>query len=434
MTGTATKAAPGVPFWTPAQEPPAGTPVDASSAPTLFQPLKIRDVTINNRIWVSPMCQYSAEDGYLTDYHLVHLGQFALHGAALTIIEATAVEPRGRISPQDVGLWKDSQVAPLKRVVDFIHSQSQAVAIQLAHAGRKASTLAPWIRETDGRYLAHENEGGWPDDCVAPSAIPYDKEWPMPRELTVEEIEGLVKNFADAAKRAIEAGVDVIEIHSAHGYLLTQFLSPLTNKRTDQYGGSFENRTRFLFETLKAVRDVMPSGMPLFLRISATEWMEYAGNPSWTIEDSIRLAKLLPEAGVDLLDVSSGGNNPAAKMEIEPYYQVSLAGRIRAALEAEGKKLLIGAVGMISSGEMARGIVQVKRAKEHAEVNGQNGAGQENVATLEVDEEHGQVTQADAVLVARQFLREPNFVYKIADEIGVNIKWANQYQRANLRK
>ncbi|GKT55293.1 NADPH dehydrogenase [Colletotrichum tofieldiae] len=436
MTGTANKAAPGVPFYTPAQEPPAGTPVDASSAPTLFQPLRIRDVTLNNRIWVSPMCQYSAEDGHLTDYHLVHLGQFALHGAALTIIEATAVEPRGRISPEDVGLWKDSQVAPLKRVADFIHSQNQAVGIQLAHAGRKASLLAPWITETHGKALAHESEGGWPDDCVAPSAIPYTEDWATPRELTVEEIQGLVKGFADAAKRAIEAGIDVIEIHAAHGYLFTEFLSPLSNKRTDQYGGSFENRTRFLFETLKAVRDVIPSGTPLFLRISATEWMEYAGNPSWTIEDSIKLAKLLPEAGVDLLDVSSGGNNPAAKMVIEPYYQVSLAGRIREALEAEGKKLLIGAVGMISSGEMARSIVQAKKAKEFAgaETNGQKAAEQGNVATLEVDEEHGQVTQADAVLVARQFLREPNFVYKIADEIGVNVKWANQYHRAPRRK
>ncbi|KAK1991550.1 NADH:flavin oxidoreductase/NADH oxidase [Colletotrichum falcatum] len=428
MTAAVNKAASGVPFYTPAQEPPAGTPVDASSAPTLFQPLKIRGVTINNRIWVSPMCQYSAEDGFLTDYHLVHLGQFALHGAALTIIEATAVEPRGRISPQDVGLWKDSQVAPLKRVVDFIHSQNQAVGIQLAHAGRKGSNVAPWIKEAHGKWLAPESEGGWPDDCVAPSAIPYAEDLAMPRELTVDEIQGLVKSFADAANRAVEAGVDVIEIHGAHGYLFTEFLSPLSNKRTDQYGGSFENRTRFLFETLKAVRDVIPSGTPLFLRISATEWMEYAGDPSWTIEDSIRLAKLLPEAGVDLLDVSSGGNNPAAKMEIEPYYQVSLAGRIRAALEAEGKKLLIGAVGMISSGEMARSIVQAKKANGHADTNGQNGA------TLEVDEEHGQVTQADAVLVARQFLREPNFVYKIADEIGVTIKWANQYQRAPLAK
>ncbi|KAK1513144.1 NADH:flavin oxidoreductase/NADH oxidase [Colletotrichum paranaense] len=433
MTGTANKAAPGVPFYTPAQEPPAGTPVDAPAAPTLFQPLQIRDLTLNNRIWVSPMCQYSADNGHMTDYHLVHLGQFALHGAALTIIEATGVEARGRISPEDVGLWQDSQVAPLKRVVDFIHSQNQAVGIQLAHAGRKASTLAPWITETKGKALALESEGGWPDDCVAPSSIPFTEGWATPRELTLEEIQGVVKAFAESAKRAVEAGVDVIEIHGAHGYLITQFLSPLTNQRTDKYGGSFENRTRILFEVIKAVRDVIPSGMPLFLRISATEWMEYDGKPSWVVEDSIKLAKLLPEAGVDLLDVSSGGNNEAQKIEISPYYQVSIAGKIREALAAEGKKLFIGAVGMISSGEMARSIVQA-RGSGSAEANGHNGVDQGNAATLEVDEEHGQVTQADAVFVARQFLREPNFVYKIADEIGVRIKWANQYHRAPRRK
>lgn len=210
----------------------------------------------------------------------------------------------------------------------------------------------------------------------------------------------------------------------------------LTNRkqRTDQYGGSFENRTRFLFETIQAVRDVIPSGMPLFLRISATEWMEYAGAPSWTVDDSLRLAKLLPDAGVDLLDVSSGGNNHAQKIEISPYYQVSIAGKIRAALEEEGKTLLIGAVGMISSGEMARSIVQARGEQTNGEASGHNGVDQGNCATLEVDEEHGQVTQADAVLVARQFLREPNFVYKIADEIGVKVRWANQYHRAPRRK
>ncbi|TDZ23918.1 NADPH dehydrogenase afvA [Colletotrichum orbiculare MAFF 240422] len=442
MTGTANKAAPGVPFYTPAQEPPAGTPVDASTAPTLFKPLRIRDLTINNRIWVSPMCQYSADNGHATDYHLVHLGQFALHGAALSMVEATAVEARGRISPEDVGLWQDSQIAPLKRIVDFIHSQNQVAAIQLAHAGRKASTLAPWITEARGKALAQESENGWPDDVVAPSAIPYTKGWATPRELTTEEVEGLVKKFAESAKRSIEAGFDVIEIHAAHGYLLTEFLSPITNKRTDKYGGSFENRTRFLFETIKAVRDVIPAGTPVFVRISATEWMEHAGEPSWTVDDSIRLAKLLPDAGVDLLDVSSGGNHEAQKIEISPYYQVSIAGKIRAALEREGKKLLIGAVGMISSGEMARSIVQAQKAQVAAaaaangETNG-NGNGNANgqqPETVEIDEEHGQVTQADAVLVARQFLREPNFVYKIADEIGVPVKWANQYHRAPRRK
>ncbi|KAL0939221.1 NADH:flavin oxidoreductase/NADH oxidase [Colletotrichum truncatum] len=434
MVKTANKPAAGVPFYTPAQEPPAGTPLDAATAPTLFQPLQIRDLRINNRIWVSPMCMYSADYGHMTDFHLVHLGQFALNGAALTIVEATAVEPRGRISPECPGLWQDSQIAPLKRVVDFIHSQNQLVGIQLAHAGRKASTLAPWITENRGKDLAHEDEGGWPNDVVAPSAIPYTEGWATPKELTVEDIHELTKKYAESAKRAVEAGVDVIEVHGAHGYLITEFLSPLTNKRTDQYGGSFENRTRFLFETIKAVRDVVPASMPVFLRISATEWMEYQSEPSWTVEDTIRLAKLLPEAGIDLLDVSSAGNHPQQKIEISPYYQVSIAGKIRAALEADGKKLLIGAVGMISNGEMARSIVQAQKAQQQA--NGQNGAQQaaNGAATVEIDEEHGQVTQADAVLVARQFLREPNFVYKIADEIGVPIKWSNQYHRAPRRK
>ncbi|CRK23855.1 hypothetical protein BN1708_013831, partial [Verticillium longisporum] len=337
----------GVPFYTPAQEPAAGTAL-SSNPPTLFTPLQIRSKTLANRLVVSPMCQYSAEDGHLTDYHLVHLGQFALHGAALTIIEATAVEARGRISPEDSGLWTDSQIAPLRRI-------------------------------------------------------------------------------ADAAKRAVAAGIDVIEIHAAHGYLLTEFLSPLSNERTDRYGGSFENRTRILVEILGAVRAVVPDGLPLFVRISGTEWMEHAGRPSWDLDESIRLAKLLPGLGVDLLDVSSGGNSADQKIDIHPYYQVSLAERIRAALEEDGKALLVGAVGMISSAEMARGIVQTTQKQ-----NGTNGAAAK--ATVEVDEEHGQVTQADVVLVARQFLREPNFVLNIARELDVDVKWANQYHRAPRRK
>ncbi|KAF3344959.1 hypothetical protein VdG2_07145 [Verticillium dahliae VDG2] len=309
----------GVPFYTPAQEPAAGTAL-SSNPPTLFTPLQIRSKTLANRLVVSPMCQYSADDGHLTDYHLVHLGQFALHGAALTIIEATAVEARGRISPEDSGLWTDSQIEPLRRIADFVHSQGHLVGIQLGHAGRKASTLAPWLAEGQTRQVAHEAEGGWPDD------------------------------------RAVAAGIDVIEIHAAHGYLLTEFLSPLSNARTDRYGGSADQ-----------------------------------------------------------------------KIDIHPYYQVSLAERIRAALEEDGKALLVGAVGMISSAEMARGIVQTARKQ-----NGTNGAAAK--PTVEVDEEHGQVTQADVVLVARQFLREPNFVLNIARELDVDVKWANQYHRAPRRK
>jgi 2,4-dienoyl-CoA reductase-like NADH-dependent reductase (Old Yellow Enzyme family) len=221
--------APGVPFYTPAQIPPAGTPLDKASAPTLFQPLRIRDLELHNRIVVSPMCQYSADNGHLTDYHLVHLGQLALHGPGLIFVEATAVEPRGRISPQDSGLWQDSQIAPLRRVTDFIHSQGVKAAIQLAHAGRKASTLAPWIGGTANKTVAPESAGGWPNDVVGPSAIPFYEDHAQPKELTIQEIKGLVQKFAESAKRAVEAGFDVIEIHGAHGYLINEFLSPLSN-------------------------------------------------------------------------------------------------------------------------------------------------------------------------------------------------------------
>jgi 2,4-dienoyl-CoA reductase-like NADH-dependent reductase (Old Yellow Enzyme family) len=222
--------APGVPYYTPAQNPPAGTALDPASAPTLFQPLRLRDVTQHNRFVVSPMCTYSAEDGHLTDWHLMHLGQYAMAGAGLVMVEATAVEPRGRISPQDSGLWQDSQVAPLRRIADLIHSQGTKAAIQLAHAGRKASSLAPWIGGTVSKTVADKSLGGWPDDVVAPSALAYEG-YSHPKALTVAEIKGLVQAFADAAKRAIEAGFDVIEIHGAHGYLLCQFLSPISNVR-----------------------------------------------------------------------------------------------------------------------------------------------------------------------------------------------------------
>lgn len=352
------KPAPGVPYFTPAQIPPIGTPHDPASAPTLFQPLRIRSVTLHNRIVVSPMCQYSAQDGHLTDYHLVHLGQLALHGPGLIFVEATAVEPRGRISPQDSGLWKDSQIEPLRRVVDFLHSQGTKAAIQIAHAGRKAGSLAPWIGGTMNKILADESLGGWPNDVVAPSAIPFSEDHALPKELTVEEIKGLIKAFADAAVRAVKAGIDVIEIHGAHGYLISSFLSPLTNKRTDQYGGSFENRIRFLREVTTAIRAVIPGDMPLWLRISATEWMEWAGEPSWDVESSIELAKLVQSWGIDVLDVSSSGNNNDQKIPLVKTYQTSIARRIRQALRTEGNDLLIGAVGLITDGETARDVVQ----------------------------------------------------------------------------
>ncbi|KAI0398447.1 NADPH dehydrogenase [Xylariaceae sp. FL0594] len=423
------KAAPGAPFYTPVQDPPAGTALDPANAPTLYQPLKIRGMTLQNRWAVAPMCQYSADDGHLTDWHFAHLSQFILRGTALTIVEATAVLPNGRISPEDSGLWKDSQIAPLKRIVDFAHSQGQKVGIQLGHAGRKASTIAPWLRADVPSSVASKEHGGWEDSVWAPSPLRFSEGYANPKEMTKDDIKELLQAWKDASRRAVEAGVDTIEIHAAHGYLLTSFLSPLSNKRTDEYGGSFENRTRLLFETIAAVREVIPESMPLFVRISATEWMEHAGEPSWTVEDSIRLAKLLPAAGVDLLDVSSGGNNPNQKIDIHPYYQVDQAGKVREALRKAGIDLLIGAVGLITEAEMARSIVQEDKSAA-ATVTGAAAHDAEEVA----QEVSGPVTRADLVLVARQFLREPEFVLRAAHQLGVEVKWPNQYHRAGWRK
>jgi 2,4-dienoyl-CoA reductase-like NADH-dependent reductase (Old Yellow Enzyme family) len=223
----------GIPFYTPAQEPAAGTAADASTAPTLYKPLRMRSLELHNRFVVAPMCQYSADNGHLTDYHLVHLGQFALNGAAVVMVEATATEPRGRISPQDSGLWQDSQMEPLRRIVNYIHSQNTKAAIQIAHAGRKASTLAPWIGGSVSKALADEEHGGWPNDVVGPSAIPFAEDHATPKELSLDDIRSLVKSFGEAALRAVKAGFDIIEIHGAHGYLITEFLSPISNVRED---------------------------------------------------------------------------------------------------------------------------------------------------------------------------------------------------------
>ncbi|KAH8675356.1 hypothetical protein BX600DRAFT_409429 [Xylariales sp. PMI_506] len=392
----------GAPYFTPAQDPPAGTALDPSNAPTLFQPLTIRGITLQNRFVVSPMCQYSAQDGHLTDWHFAHLSQFALRGNALIIVEATSVLPNGRITPEDSGLWQDSQIEPLRRITTFAHSQGQKVGIQLAHAGRKASTVAPWLAHHAASHVSPPEHGGWPDNVWAPSAIPFSDTFPEPKAMTADQIRELVQAFRDAALRAVAAGIDVIEIHGAHGYLLTEFLSPLSNTRTDEYGGSFENRTRVLFEVIRAVRGVIPDSMPLFLRISSTEWMEWAGEPSWTVDESIRLAKLLPAEGVDLLDVSSGGNNAAQKIQLHPYYQVNIAGQLRDVLKADGSPLLIGAVGLITEAEMARSIVQEG--------------------------------PADVILLARQLLREPEFPLRVAHQLGVEVAWPVQYHRAGWRK
>lgn len=406
-----------VPYYTPRQSPQAATPFDPNNAPTLFTPLTTRGVTVHNRFVVSPMCTYSAAYGHLTDWHLVHLGQYALAGAGTVMVEASAVEARGRISPEDSGIWQDSQIPPLKRIADYIRSQGSKPAIQLAHAGRKASTVAPWVGKGKKKQVAEKDVNGWPDDVVAPSAIPYDEGYPNPRELTKIEIQGLVKAFADAAKRAVEAGFEIIEIHGAHGYLHTEFLSPLSNHRTDEYGGSFENRTRFLIETIKAVRAVIPSTTPLWLRISATEWMEQQVPESWDIESSIRLAKILPGLGIDVLDVSSAGNHPKQRIQMHNAYQTDLAGQIRKAVKAEGLQLVIAAVGQITQAEMARQLVQ-------------DGKAQKGDGTVEVEDENGTVAKAELVLAARQFLRDPQWVLRVARELGVDVKWPNQYERA----
>jgi 2,4-dienoyl-CoA reductase-like NADH-dependent reductase (Old Yellow Enzyme family) len=366
------------------------------------------------------MCMYSADNGHLTDFHLVHLGAFAYRGASLTIIEASAVLPNGRITPQDAGLWTDSQIAPIKRIADFLHSQNQKLGIQLAHAGRKASACAPWLVERGKAVTATEDVGGWPNNVMGASAIKWGEGFANPREMTGQDIQDVINGFRDSAKRALEAGVDVIEIHAAHGYLLSSFLSPISNRRTDNYGGSFENRIRLLLEVIKAIREVIPKGMPLLVRVSSTEWMDKQVSESWDVESTIRLAKLLPALGVDLLDVSSGGNNE--KQAMTPYndFQIGIAGRIREELHESGiKDLLIGAVGMITEAEAAKAIVE----------NGNAGKKDE---TVEIEDEQGARAKADIVLVARQFLREPEWVLRVAYRLGVKVQWPQQYHRGHF--
>jgi 2,4-dienoyl-CoA reductase-like NADH-dependent reductase (Old Yellow Enzyme family) len=350
----------------------------------LFDPLTIRGVTLRNRIFVSPMCQYSCEDGLATDWHLVHLGSRAVGGAGLVMAEATAVEARGRISPQDLGLWSDAHIEPLARSVRFIHSQGAVAGIQLAHAGRKASTARPW----DGGTRVDPAQGGW-SDVVAPSAISFSPDYPMPVEITQQGVAQVVRAFGDAALRARQAGYRVVEIHGAHGYLLHSFVSPLTNHRADNYGGSFENRTRIVREVVEAVRRNWPEKCPLFLRISSTDWME----GGWDIEQSVELARTVRPLGVDLLDCSSGGNVAGAKIPLAPGYQAPFAERIR-----REAGVLTGAVGLITSAVQAE---QILRSG-----------------------------QADAVFLARQMLRDPYWPLHAAIELGQTASWPVQYLRA----
>lgn len=350
----------------------------------LFDELKIRDVRLVNRIVVSPMCQYSCEDGLANDWHLVHLGSRAVGGAALVIAEATAVLSEARISPQDLGIWSEAHIEPLSRITKFIHDQGSVAGIQIAHAGRKASTARPW----DGTGKLAEHQGGW-TDIVAPSAIPFAPNYPMPSAVTTERISAIVDAFGKAAQRALDAGFRLLEIHSAHGYFLHEFLSPLSNHRSDLYGGSFENRTRIVREVVAKVRRYWPERLPLFIRISSTDWVE----GGWEIEHAVELARSLSTLGVDLVDCSSGGNVADAKIPMGPGYQVAFAERIR-----RDAGILTGAVGMITEVPQADEIIR-----------------------------RG---QADLVLLAREMLRDPYWPLHAAAQLGKSISWPAQYLRA----
>jgi 2,4-dienoyl-CoA reductase-like NADH-dependent reductase (Old Yellow Enzyme family) len=344
----------------------------------------IRDLAFANRVFVSPMCQYSSNDGYARDWHLVHLGSRAVGGAGLVLTEATAVLPEGRISPHDLGIWSDGHIEMLSRIVRFIHEQGSIAGMQLAHAGRKASTHRPW----EGQGKVPESEGGW-TKVVGPSALAFTDTYPMPQALTRDGIQEVVAAFVAAARRACQAGFRVIEIHAAHGYLVHEFLSPLSNQREDDYGGSFENRTRLCRDIVAAVRSAWPKELPLFVRISATDWVE----GGWDIEQSIRLAAQLKQMGVDLIDCSSGGNVPHAAIPVGAGYQVTFAERIR-----RESKIMTGAVGMITSPTQAEHIIRTE--------------------------------QADAVIMAREFLRDTYWPLRAARELEQPIAWPVQYLRA----
>ncbi|MBK0865544.1 NADH:flavin oxidoreductase/NADH oxidase [Saccharopolyspora sp. HNM0986] len=348
----------------------------------LFEPLKLRDVAIPNRVWVSPMCQYSAIDGVPGDWHFVHLGQFATGGAGLVMAEASAVAPEGRISPADAGLWNDEQATAWRRITDFLHQQGSTAAVQLAHAGRKASTEAPW----DGGASVPESAGGWRTISSTDAAF---GELAAPRALTEAEVAALPEQFAASARRAEAAGFDAVELHFAHGYLAHQFYSPLINDRTDRYGGDFAGRVRAPLEIVDAVRAVWPQERPLLVRISATDWVD----GGWTGEDSVRLAKLLAERGVDLVDASTGGAVPDARIPVGAGYQVRFARQVRAEAGVP-----TGAVGLITSPEQAEEVVS-------------SGS-------------------ADAVLLARELLRDPHWPLHAADRLHADNIWPRQYGRA----
>jgi 2,4-dienoyl-CoA reductase-like NADH-dependent reductase (Old Yellow Enzyme family) len=351
--------------------------------PQLFEPFTLRSLTFANRLLVSPMCQYSSVDGFSNDWHFVHLGSRAVGGAAVVFTEATAVTAEGRISPQDLGIWSDAHVAGLARIVRFIHDQRTRAGMQIAHAGRKGSTTPPWA----GSTAVSPADGGWTP--AGPTATPFSTTYPTPRPLTLAEIASIVDAFGRAAGRALAAGFDVLELHAAHGYLIHEFLSPLVNTRTDDYGGSFDNRIRLCLDVVDAIRRVWPERLPLFVRISSTDWKD----GGWDIEQSVDLARRLRSRGVDLIDCSSGGAVADVQIPLAPGYQVPFAERIR-----RDANIATGAVGLITSATQADEIVR-------------NG-------------------RADCVLVAREMLRDPYLPLRAARELGHTVPWPIQYLRA----
>ncbi len=355
--------------------------------PDLFSPLKIKDIEFKNRMVVSPMCQYSSEDGFANDWHLVHLGSRAVGGSALVITEATSVSPEGRITPHDLGIWKDEHIAFLNRITDFIHAHNSIAGIQVAHAGRKASHAQPW----KGGDLLLPEACGW--KTVAPSPIAFSADYDIPVEMDKAGIEKVINDFGEATKRAVKAGFKVLEIHAAHGYLINEFLSPLSNERTDEYGGSFENRMRFLLEVTEAVQANWPKEYPLFLRISASDWVE----GGWNIDDSVKLAQVMKTKGIDLIDCSSGGLASNAVIDARPNYQVPFADAVK-----NKGGILSGAVGVIVEPQQANEIITSGKA--------------------------------DMVLMARELLRDPYFPLRAAYELQADIHWPDQYVRAKRVK
>ncbi|GJJ08062.1 hypothetical protein Clacol_002269 [Clathrus columnatus] len=398
---------PGVRQFYPLNEPAIGSayPKEVSpknkTIPPLFQPITIRGETFKNRIFVAAMCQYSSDNGHATDWHLVHIGSFATRGAGAICMEATAVVPEGRISPEDAGLWTDTQIPQLKRIVEFVHTQGAKIGIQLAHAGRKASTLAPWLRgnlartTNAGRDVAYEDENGWPEDVWGPSAISFAPGYPMPKELTEEKMDYVEKAFIDSVERCKQIGCTSKLIHAAHGYLLSEFLSPLSNKRTDKWGGqSLENRMRYPLRVIKSIREAW-ADKPLFVRFNAVEWAEGPEKEGdewkqWGIEQSSIFTGELIKLGVDLIDVSSGGNWGAQKIPVVPGYQVPFAAR----LKKDHPSLTVGAVGLITDPKQANSIIEEGKA--------------------------------DVVFLARELLRRIDFPLIAAYELGVAVKPANQ--------